>query len=76
MSMVCTKFGGFSNISLCEFVADSVDELLSDAPTTKKKGTGNFANFDHYAPIGSTATVNNSGSIVIYMLFSEGWKEM
>lgn len=37
MSMVCTKFGGSSNIALCEFVADSVDELLSDAPTTKKK---------------------------------------
>ena len=46
MSMVCTKFGGSSNIALCEFVADSVDELLSDAPTTKRKGQNNFSDFD------------------------------
>lgn len=76
MSMVCSKFGNSANIPICEFVADSVDELLSDAPTTKKKGTGKFSEFNHYAPIGSTAIVNNSGSIVVYMLFSDGWKEM
>ena len=76
MSMVCTKFGGSSNIALCDFVAYSVYDLLADAHTTKKKWSVIFAYFDHYAPIGSTATVNNSGSIVVYMLFSEGWKEM
>lgn len=77
MSMVCTKFGGASNIALCELVADSVDELLSDAPTTKKKGTGNFADFDHYAPIGSTAIVGNEGGeLLVFQLYSFGWKKI
>ena len=76
MSMVCTKFGGSSNIALCEFVADSVDEWLSDAPTTKRKGQNNFSDFDHFAPIGSTATVNSDSGVLVYMLFSEGWKQL
>ena len=76
MSMVCAKFGGSSNIALCEFVADSVDELLSDAPTTKRKGQNNFSDFDHYANIGSTVTIGNNGATKVMMLFSNGWQDL
>lgn len=73
--VLCSKFRGITNEDLCEFVCDSVDEVQY-LPTVTKKGSGTFSKFNHYAPIGSTATVNKSGSIGIYMLFSEGWKEM
>ena len=73
--ILCSEYGGQPNTIICSFVCDTVDEVQY-LPTTKKKGTGTFADFDHYANIGSTATVNNSGNITIFMLFSEGWKEL
>ena len=73
--ILCSEFGGQQNTIICSFVCDTVDEVQY-LPTTKKKGTGTFSDFNHYANIGSTATVNNSGNITIFMLFSEGWKEL
>ena len=73
--ILCSEYGGQPNTIICSFVCDTVDEVQY-LPTTKKKGTGTFADFNHYANIGSTATVNNSGNITIFMLFSEGWKEL
>ena len=40
--MLCTYFAGRANTTICEFVCDTVEELMNDAPTTTKKGTGNF----------------------------------
>lgn len=74
--LICDEFGGSKNIATCSFICDSVDELLSDAPTTKRKGQNNFSDFDHFAPIGSTATVNSDSGILVYILFSEGWKQL
>lgn len=75
--ILCSEYGvGVPNTIICSFVCDSVSELMSDAPTTTKKGSGSFADFNHYANIGSTATVNDSGNITIYMLFSDGWHEL
>lgn len=76
MSLICSKYGEHGNTIVCEFVCDSVDELLSDAPTTTKMGSGNFAEFQHYANIGSTATVNSDSGVLVYILFSEGWKQV
>lgn len=74
--LICDEFGGSKNIATCSFICDSVDELLSDAPTTKRKGQNNFSDFDHFAPIGSTATVNSDSGVLVYILFSEGWKQL
>ena len=74
--MLCTYFAGRANTTICEFVADTVEELMNDAPTTTKKGTGNFSHFTQCVPIGSTCTVGNGGSTKVFMLFSDGWQEV
>ena len=74
--ILCTYFSGRANTNICEFVCDTVDELMNDAPTTTKKGTGNFSEFTHYVPIGSTCTVGNGGNTKVFMLFSDGWQEV
>ncbi len=73
--ILCSEYGGQSNTIICGFVCDTVDEV-KDLPTTTKKGSGNFASFDHYANIGSTVTIGNNGSTKIMMLFSSGWQEI
>ena len=49
-------------------------------PTTTSRGTGKFADdasFKLYAPIGSTCIVGNgTNEVLVYMLFSNGWKQM
>lgn len=75
MAIVCSEFGGHVNIALCKFVCDTTNEVQY-LPTTKKKGTGIFSDFNHYAPIGSTVTIGNNGATAIYMLFSNGWQEV
>ena len=75
MAIICSEYGGQPNTVICSFVCDTVDEV-NELPTTKKKGTGSFADFDHYANIGSTATVNSDSGVLVYMLFSEGWKQL
>ena len=74
--MLCTYFPGRANKTKCEFVCDTVEELMNDAPTTTKKGTGNFSHFTQCVPIGSTCTVGNGGSTKVFMLFSDGWQEV
>ena len=77
MALICSKFGEHMNVTICELVCDTVDELLNDAPTTTKKGTGGFEHFDHTIPIGSIATVGNEqGDLLIFELFSFGWKQI
>lgn len=71
------RYAGKENPELCEFVVDSESEL-ADLPSTTKIGTGIFENnpsFDSFAPIGSVCIVGNEGGdLLIYMLFSFGWK--
>lgn len=76
MAVKCINFHGKENPDICEFVCDNLNELFSELPTITKKGTGEFANFDHYASLGSTAIVGNEGNTSIYMLFSDGWQEV
>lgn len=76
MAGVCTKYAGRDNLCYCEFVCDTVEELMNDAPTTEKKGTGVFKNFEHCAPIGSACLVGNNGDMKVYILFSNGWQEV
>lgn len=73
--ILCSEYGGQPNTIICDFVCDTVDEV-KDLPTTTKKGSGNFASFDHYANIGSTVTIGNNGSTKIMMLFSSGWQDL
>ena len=35
--MLCTYFAGRANTTICEFVCDTVEELMNDASTTTKK---------------------------------------
>lgn len=76
MAGICTSFKGQPNADISAFVCDTIDELMNDAPTTTKMGTGVFEGFNHYGVIGSTATVGNNGVTAYYMLFSAGWQEV
>lgn len=73
------RIGDRPNISICEFCVDIVDEVKL-LPTTTKKASGEFANdvsFKVCPPIGSTCIVGNGdGDVLVYMLFSNGWKQM
>ena len=40
--MLCTYFAGRANTNICEFVCDTVEELMNDAPTTIKKRNREF----------------------------------
>lgn len=77
MAGVAMKYGDRPNIGFFEFVCDTVEECVNEAPTTTRKGTGAFEAYQQYAPIGSTCIIGNEGGDVkIYMLFSFGWKEI
>lgn len=73
------RVGDRPNTNICEFCVDTVDEIQY-LPTTNSKGTGDFkriADFNMYAPIGSTCIVGNGDAdVLVYMLFSNGWKLM
>lgn len=73
--ILCSEYGGQPNTIICGFVCDTVDEV-KDLPTVTKTGSGSFADFNHYANIGSTVTIGNNGSTKIMMLFSSGWQEI
>lgn len=75
MAIKCTSFRGKPNDDMCEFICDTIAEL-KNLPTTTTKGTGAFADFHHYAPMGSTCICGNNGDIKMYLLFSDGWKEV
>ena len=77
MAGVAMKYGDRANIGFFEFVCDTVDECVNEAPTTTRKGTGAFEAYQQYAPIGSTCIVGNEGgNLLVYMLFSFGWKPL
>lgn len=73
------RISGQNNSDICEFVVDTIEEI-KNLPTTTKKGTGDFEGvpgFGYIVPIGSTCIVGNGDDdILIYMLFSNGWKQI
>lgn len=77
MAATCLRYGDRPNCGFFEFVADTVEECVNEAPTTTRKGTGAFEAYQQYAPIGSTCIIGNeSGDTLVYMLFSFGWKQI
>lgn len=79
MAGILKKKGQQYNTAICEYVVDSEAEIAY-LPTTTKKGTGQFAGmsgFDFCPPIGSTCVVGNEGgTLLVYQLFSFGWKKL
>lgn len=71
--------GDKPNVNIMRFIVDSEDDIKY-LPTTTSKGTGKFShdsNFNMYAPMGSECIVGNGDSeILVYMLFSQGWKKL
>ena len=79
MAGMLLRMGDKPNVNIMEFVVDSESEIKY-LPTTNSKGSGAFANnssFNFIAPIGSTCIVGNEGGeLLVYMLFSFGWKKI
>ena len=76
MAGVCTHYGDHVNVGLMQFCCDSIDEV-QDLPTTSEFGKGVFENYRQCAPRGSTCIVGNEGGkLLVYMLFSFGWKAL
>lgn len=73
------RYANQFNTNVAEYCVDSVDEV-SLLPTSTDDAKGKFANdvnFKLHPAIGSTCIVgNDGGDILIYVLFSNGWKEM
>ena len=77
MAGVAMKYGDRANIGFFEFVCDTIDECVNEAPTTTSKGKGVFSAYQQFAPMGSTLVVGNEGGdIMTFMLFSFGWKQI
>ena len=79
MAGTLLRIGDRPNTNICEFCVDTVDEVEL-LPTTNKNASGKFAthaNFKMNPPIGSTCIVGNgTDEVLVYMLFSNGWKQM
>ena len=79
MAGTLLRIGDRPNTNICEFCVDTVDEVQL-LPTITKNASGKFsddANFKMYPPIGSTCIVGNgTDEVLVYMLFSNGWKQM
>lgn len=74
--MACTlvRIGDRPNVNVMEFAVDTESDI-QNLPTTTTVGTGK--GLDIIAPMGSTATVGNEdGDLLVYMLFSFGWKKI
>lgn len=73
------KKGDYNNTNVCEYIVDTVDEIQL-LPTTTSAASGKFAddvNFKVQPPIGSTCIVGNGDNeMLVYMLFSSGWKQI
>lgn len=77
MAGMCIRYGDRANVGIMEFCCDTANECVNEAPTTTRKGTGAFEAYQQYAPIGSTCIVGNEGGkLLVYMLFSFGWKPL
>lgn len=76
MAGIITQYRGNVDANIVEFTIDSENEIQY-LPTTTSVGTGDFSRFDKTVPIGSTCIVGNeNGDLLVYMLFSFGWKKM
>ncbi len=79
MAGMLLRIGDKSNINICEFCVDTVEEI-DLLPTTTERGKGKFANdssFNFSVPLGSTCIVGNGNDeVLVYMLFSNGWKQL
>ncbi|WP_313069791.1 hypothetical protein [Lacrimispora sp.] len=79
MAGTLLRIGDKPNVNMCEFVVDTEEEI-EYLPTTKKKASGLFnssPDFDVCPPIGSTCCVGNeNGDLIIYMLFTFGWRKL
>lgn len=75
MAIVVTKYADKPATGLVEFTCDKVSEV-ADLPTTEHGGKGNFASFKQTVPMGSTCIVGNEGGdLLVYKLFTFGWKK-
>lgn len=76
MAGVLLRYGDRSNVNVAELACDSIEEI-NDLPTTTQKGKGVFAEYQHTLPMGSYCRVGNEGgALLVYMLFSFGWKNL
>lgn len=76
MSGICLRYGDRPNCGIMEFVCDEISEI-QDLPTMTEFGKGVFECYKQTAPIGSTCIVGNKGGdLLVYMLFSFGWKQI
>lgn len=75
MPGICIRHRDNPNVGLMELCCDELSEV-NCAPTMTKMGTGSFANYKEFAPMGSTLICRNEGDIKVYMLFSSGWQEL
>lgn len=74
MAGICANAGNNANVPLLEFYCDTKAEL-NDLPTMTSAGKNDFAVY-RYAPMGSSCVVGNgTGSLEVYILFSDGWKK-
>lgn len=79
MAGMLLRIGDRPNTNICEFCVDTVDEVEL-LPTTTERGKEKFANdtsFKFSVPLGSTCIVGNGDDdVLVYMLFSNGWKKL
>ncbi len=76
MAGVRNFYGNSPDAPISIFCVDTVEEVKC-LPTTKVKGTGLLSHMDYTANQGSICEVGNeSGTLLVYKLFSFGWKEL
>lgn len=79
MAGILMRMGDRPNINICEYAVDTIEEVEL-LPTTTTIGVGKFsedASFKFRPPIGSTCIVGNGDEeLLVYMLFSNGWKKL
>lgn len=85
MAGILAEIGGKSNINTCTFYVDSEDEV-KNLPTINTRAKGSFANnpdFKMLPCIGSVCIVGRSDKddeesdgLIIYILFTDGWKKI
>ena len=76
MAGVMTQYGKSYNSPTSTFVVDTESEIQF-LPTTKDRGTNDFQNYG-CCSMGSICIVGNKSdaNVIIYMLFSFGWKKI
>jgi hypothetical protein len=76
MAGLCTHVGGRANTNIMTFCCDTELEI-QDLPTMTEHGKGVFEDYKQTCPMGSECYVGNEGGdLLIYKLFSFGWKKL